>query len=110
MLGGVLLLGGCGTGQVVTTIREISRARQQIQQQVVLPTTDVTTGEATPLAPDEAVLRLALEESSSVPKIAPTNSGPGLVVCEPIVSGAQAGSTPARAQPTSARVADAGCI
>jgi tetratricopeptide (TPR) repeat protein len=97
LLGATLLLGGCGVGGGVSAIREIARigqeARQIQERSGVLPMTDVTTGEATPLAPDEAAIQLALQ-NNSVPQITAANSGPGLIVCEPLISGAQAGSTP----------------
>jgi tetratricopeptide (TPR) repeat protein len=90
LLAAMFLLGGCGAGDVVSAIRDVVRVGQQVrqiqQQSGVLPMTDVTTGEATPLAPDEAVIQLALQNNSA-PQIAPSNSGPGLVVCEPVLVG-----------------------
>ena len=98
VLGAILFLGGCGVGGGVSAIRDIARMTQevrQIQEQTgAFPTGDLTTGDATPLAPDEAVINAALQDKSGVPQIAPSNSGPGLLVCEPALIGAQAGSTP----------------
>ena len=98
VLGATLLLSGCGASGGVSTVREIARVAQafrQIRQQTgAFPIGDITTGEATPLAPDEVVIQAALEQSDNLPKVTPTNSGPGLVVCEPVIIGAQVGSTP----------------